>query len=30
MKKRECQGLREAMAPKAEVEFWGCYLGGIP
>jgi hypothetical protein len=29
MTKPACQGLRKAMAPKAEVEFWGCYLGGI-
>ena len=29
MTKPACQGLRKAMAPTAEVEFWGCYLGGI-
>lgn len=26
----ECKGLRGAMAKNAEVEFWGCYLGGLP
>ena len=26
----ECRGLRGAMAKNAEVEFWGCYLGGVP
>jgi hypothetical protein len=30
MKSPECKGLRGAMAKNAEVEFWGCYLGGIP
>jgi hypothetical protein len=25
----ECKGLRRAMAKNAEVEFWGCYLGGV-
>jgi hypothetical protein len=30
MKSPGCQGLRGAMAPNAEVEFWGCYLGGLP
>ena len=30
MKSPECKGLRGAMAPNAEVEFWGCYLGGLP
>ncbi len=30
MKSPECKGLRGAMAKDAEVEFWGCYLGGIP
>ena len=26
----ECKGLRGAMAKDGQVEFWGCYLGGIP
>jgi hypothetical protein len=26
----ECKGLRTAMAKDADVEFWGCYLGGLP
>jgi hypothetical protein len=30
MEKPECKGLRAAMAADAQVEFWGCYLGGIP
>jgi hypothetical protein len=30
MKKPECKSLKTAMAPGAEVEFWGCYLGAIP
>jgi hypothetical protein len=30
MKSPECKGLRGAMAKDAEVEFWGCYLGGVP
>jgi hypothetical protein len=25
----ECKGLRRAMAKNAEVEFWGCWLGGV-
>ena len=29
MKNPACEELRKAMAPKAEVEFWGCYLGGV-
>ncbi len=30
IKSPECKGLRGAMAKNAEVEFWGCYLGGLP
>jgi hypothetical protein len=29
MKRPECKGLRAAMAPGAEVEFWGCYIGQV-
>jgi len=30
MKDPACKGLRAAMAPGAEVEFWGCFLGSVP
>jgi hypothetical protein len=29
IKSPECRGLQAAMASDGEVEFWGCYLGGI-
>jgi hypothetical protein len=29
-KKADCQALQSAMAPGAEVNFWGCYIGGVP
>jgi hypothetical protein len=29
MGRPECKGLKAAMAPGAEVEFWGCYIGQV-